>query len=261
MLKQSNLAHAYTSIATLFNIDKNTIRTEHGVMSNINYRLPPVKLSETILFHNEGILAREVQVLRAGKFIHNQEEFEITLDDLNSMVNNFNIKARGIDLMLDYSHDSEGKAAAWFHNLYVVNDNELWANVEWTETGATAVKRKEYRYISADFNYNYQDNETLEEYGPTLFGAALTNRPVVKWMTPTILSEQNIKTLSKEDYMTIEKLTKELADLQAKYDDLCNVDKTTKMELSEAKEEIKNVKLSEEKIKADVKLAEERQII
>ena len=121
-------------------------------MTTINYRLPPIQLSETILFQNEGILGKEIQILRAGKFVHDQEEFEITSDDLTSMVDNFNNKARGIDIMLDYSHESEGKAAAWFHNLYLQNDNELWASVDWTETGAMAVKRKEYRYISADFN-------------------------------------------------------------------------------------------------------------
>ena len=69
------------------------------------------------------------------------------------------------------------------------NGEELWATVDWTEGGEKSVRRKEYRYLSADFQFNYTDNETLQEYGPTLFGAGLTNRPVVKGMAPTILSE------------------------------------------------------------------------
>ena len=45
--------------------------------------------------------------------------------------------------------------------------------------------------MSPDFTFNYVDNETLNEYGPTLFGAGLTNRPVIKNMEPVIqLSEE-----------------------------------------------------------------------
>ena len=31
-----------------------------------------------------------------------------------------------------------------------------------------------------EFTFNYKDNEELKDHGPTLLGAALTNRPVIK---------------------------------------------------------------------------------
>src|SRR4051812_4032691 len=64
----------------------------------------------------------------------------------------------GVDLMLDYAHaslDSDlspnpsqaGKAAGWFN--IELRDGELWAvNVRWTEAAASALKAKEWRYMS-----------------------------------------------------------------------------------------------------------------
>lgn len=231
-------------------------------MLNKNYRLPPIQLSEVILFANDGILGKDIQILKAGKFSLDEETLEVTPENLLSMVKNFQNKARGVDIMLDYSHDSGGKAAAWFTDIRAQNDDtELWGTVEWTETGAMSVKRREFRYISADFTFQYEDNETLEEFGPTLFGAALTNRPVVKRMVPTVLSE-NINTLSKEDQMTIEELTKKNAELQTKLDEM-GAELTSvkaacdKFELAE-KEAKEQVKLAEEKVKKDNLLAEKK---
>ena len=105
-----------------------------------------IQLSEQILFAHNGILGKDIQILRAGKFVHDQEELEILPQDLDTMVVNFKNKARGIDLMLDFSHESEGKAAAWFEDLWTVNDSsELWGRVDWTHSGSEAVKRREYR--------------------------------------------------------------------------------------------------------------------
>ena len=230
----------------------------------VNFRLPPIQLSEILFAHN-GILGKDIQILKAGKFIHDQEELEIKTSDLAMMVGNFERKVRGIDLMLDFSHESEGKAAAWFTRLYTTNeDSELWAEVNWTACGTDAVKGREFRYISADFNFNYQDNESLQEYGPTLFGAALTNRPVIKRMVPTILSEgKEPITNNKEIKMpTIEELTAKNAELQAKLD--LQLAKTAEVETKNAElvtlsEKTKaDVKLAEEKVKADAKLSEKK---
>jgi len=113
------------------------------------------------------------------------------------MVKNFSEKVRGIDLMIDFSHNSEGEAAGWIKNLILAEGGEqLWAEIDWTPIGKKRLEEKSFKYISADFTFDYKDNEKRDSHGPTLFGAGLTNRPVVKEMTPIILSEKDINQLS-----------------------------------------------------------------
>jgi phage I-like protein len=121
------------------------------------------------------------------------------------MIKNFSEKIRGIDLMIDFSHNSEGEAAGWIKNLNLSdNGDQLWAVVDWTPTGKKSLENKSFKYISADFSFNYKDNEKRNNHGPTLFGAGLTNRPVVKAMSPIVLSE-GINQLSEVDKMNEEK--------------------------------------------------------
>lgn len=139
-----------------------------------------------------------VQLLRVGTFRHEKfGELTITVEMLQSMVRNFDSGVRGIDIMIDYKHDSENIAAAWVTGLELSeNDTELWATVKWTPEALKKLTEKEFRYLSADFCLDYQDNESLQKFGPTLFGAGLTNRPVVKRME-AILELSEIKTKSK----------------------------------------------------------------
>lgn len=181
-------------------------------MKNKLYKSIPLRLSDQAGF-DENTVPKEIQVLRAGKYYHNGREITVTPEHLKKMIVNFEEKRRGVDLMVDFGHDTEGEAAAWFDNVYLTEDGtELWAGVIWTESGKQAVIDKKYRYISADFDFNYVDNETLTEYGPTLFGAGLTNRPVVKRMQPVIqLSEKNAE--NKENKMELEQKVDALADM------------------------------------------------
>jgi len=154
-----------------------------------------------------------VQLLRTGIFHHPQlGELKITPEMLSSMVVNFNNKARGIDIAIDYKHESDDVAAGWVKELSLSECDdgsiELWAKVKWTPAGLKKLHEREFRYLSADFALSYKDNETLEEFGPTLFGAGLTNRPVVKRMQPAVALTE-IKPKGTE-------MSKELKDLQEK---------------------------------------------
>jgi phage I-like protein len=179
------------------------------------------------LLFAEGEIPRHVQVIRAGVY-HDPRygEFHVTKEMLLSMVKNFNSNILKIDLAIDYSHKSDEEAAGWIKKLSLEQDGtDLWADVDWTPTGKKTLSEKRYRYLSADFTDNYVDNQTLEEFGPTLRGAGLTNRPVVKGMTPVIeLSEKKegqmptieelqaqIKTLTE----SVSTLTKKLGDTPA----------------------------------------------
>lgn len=146
-----------------------------------NFRLPAIALQL-----QESSAPAKIQLFRVGKFYHAEYgEFEITPKTLAEIKKNFEAKVRGIDLALDYRHDNEDVAAAWIKSLELQDDGKsLWAEVDWTPRGKQVVQDKEFRYISPEFSFAYKDNETLKDHGPTLLGAGLTNRPVIKKMEP-----------------------------------------------------------------------------
>lgn len=151
------------------------------------YRAPMIAIQ---LSENE--VSDLVQLFRTGTFYHSEYgQFQIKPEDLKTMEHNFKNKVRGIDIAIDYKHDSEDIAAGWIQSLELSNDGtELWAKVDWTPQGKKVLSEKEFRYLSPDFTFNYQDNESLKKFGPVLLGAGLTNRPTIKNMEPVVeLSE------------------------------------------------------------------------
>ena len=142
------------------------------------------------------------QVLRAGHFVHPAYgEFDVTPDDLASMVANFQSGVRPkapTRLVVDYDHgELTGRAAGWVTDLEVrAGGTELWAQVEWTDEAAELIRRKEYQFTSAEFTSQYVDKETGESRGATLLAFAITNRPFVEGMQPLALSEQVSQAMS-----------------------------------------------------------------
>ncbi len=152
---------------------------------------------------------KPMQILRTGEFSDPRYgRFEITKTMLSEMIKNFSQGVRGVIPALDYKHESDDVAAGWFKRLYLKDEgNELWADIEMTPKGEKILADKEFGYVSADFDTQYQDNETLENFGCVLLGAGLTNRPVIKRMESVIqLAEKEdpvgdkIKKLIKEGY-------------------------------------------------------------
>lgn len=163
---------------------------EQSDLRHLPFRAPgiPIKLSE------KSGPPEWVQVIRTGKYRHPEYGVFLILEEtLLSFKKNFDDNVLGIDINLDYAHNSHLEAAAWIRELEIREagpNAQLWARVEWTPIGEQKVASKEFRYLSADFEYNYQDNESGKKFGPVLKGAGLTNRPFVKRMSPTVeLSE------------------------------------------------------------------------
>jgi phage I-like protein len=178
------------------------------------YRFPRVAISLNEA-GKKGV-PQKVQILRTGEFTDPRYgTFEITAADLLTMKKNFDAKVRGVDLAIDYAHESDQVAAGWIKGLELsTSGNELWATVEWTPQGAKRLSDKEFRYLSADFAFDYKNNETGNSYGPTLFGAGLTNRPVVKNMAPAVeLTERKDKEMK-----TVEQLQSEIKTLTEQSD-------------------------------------------
>lgn len=131
-------------------------------------------------------------------YVHKWDDFfrgemEITTEDLRTMKRNFDRKLLKIDLAIDYSHEAWGKAAGWVQDVELRNnDQELWYTVEWNPGGAKALLDKEFRYFSAEFAIKYKD-ENATEWGPTLIGGGLTNRPFLKRMSAILNSQAQNK--------------------------------------------------------------------
>lgn len=132
-----------------------------------------------------------VTVTRTGRFYDRRYgEFEITRKMLSEMVSNFEAGTYGQEIFLDVSHEPDKGAAAKLLKLTIEGDR-LRALVEWTRYGVEAVKGRGFRYLSAEFNENWQDNEQRATHGCVLLGAGLTIRPVIKKLDPISLSEQS----------------------------------------------------------------------
>ena len=154
-----------------------------------------IRLSEgecrTIRFFSERIALADgrsqttVNITRTGHFYDRRYgDFDITPAMLAEMVKNFDANTYGQEIYLDVAHDPSNGSAATVKRLFVQGD-KLRADVAWTDYGANAVKKKGFRYLSAEFNENYTTTEhPRREVGAVLMGAALTTRPVIKHLDP-----------------------------------------------------------------------------
>jgi phage I-like protein len=171
----------------------------------------PLQIRLTENSAGEMQIPTRIQLFRTGAYTQadkagKEHKFKITREHLEAMVKNWSENVRGIDLALDFGHKSDEEAAAWFKDLLIEDAqgfSELWAEVEWTPDGKAAIAAKKYRYISPDFAFVYKDNESGKTFGPTLFGAGLTNRPIIKNMAPAIeLTE--VEDMTKEEIAALE---------------------------------------------------------
>lgn len=92
------------------------------------------------------------------------------------------MSSRKNDTLIDYEHQSlltktNGKpviAAGWFHEMEFRADG-LWAiNIGWTEAAKRHIKEKEYRYISAVFEFDAATGAVVD-----VWSIALTNTPAL----------------------------------------------------------------------------------
>ena len=173
----------------------------------------------------DSVLGQWVQVLRTGEFQHPmapEGKFNITLEQLYKMAANFNENTRRLEtreIAVDYSHESGNKAAGWIKEIEVRNEKggELWTFIEWTRNARKMLDEKEFRFISADIDFQYSDNESPEvDFGAVLLGAGLTNRPHIKGME-AVFSERviNNENAKGKFAMTPEEMLKKIGELEA----------------------------------------------
>lgn len=138
----------------------------------------------------EGQKKSIVTILKLGEFWDPRYEWvEVTQHHFSSFIKNFNNRVYNQDIPIDIAHmgDQGGGAAGWIRKLWQ-EGKRLRAEIEWTDLGVEAITKRGFIYLSADYREDFKNNETAISYGPTLLGAALTIRPVVKGLDPIMLS-------------------------------------------------------------------------
>ena len=165
---------------------------------------------------------------------HHNGAFSLSKDDLEQIKTNFdNAK---VDAVIDLDHktiyERTGEAYGWIKELFFKED-ELWAKVEWLESGLELIKTKKYKYISPVFLPNTIEQVTAQNIGWTLHSAALTNRPFMEELGE--IKANNKQNQKKEESMTPEQ-QKKMDDLEAKVKELEEKLKTKDEDLEKEKE-------------------------
>lgn len=190
------------------------------------------------------------------------------------------------DLFIDYEHQAlkaekngqPAPAAGWIktETIRFIDEEGLFADVEWTDKAKQHIENKEYRYISSNITY---DKATGEITG--LFGAALVNYPAIDGMKA--VTELKAENISKDLFAPlcgllnalgvnvsdnilachIEHATKALINQDKKINGsgigLSDVE-SLKAELNDIKEKLKEVTERKESLDALTSLREQEQI-
>ena len=126
-----------------------------------------------------------ISVLPIGHVVSSKGEFDVDEESFRAM--KAQIAQRGVDLVVDYEHQTlkgvEAPAAGWVKELKL-EDGCIKAVVEWTARGAEYLKNREYRYLSPVVSVRKADGKATG-----LHSLALTNTPAIEGMTPLVNSE------------------------------------------------------------------------
>ncbi len=213
----------------------------------LNFSQEDIRLAES-----GQTVQKWVQLFRLGHWKHPRfGPLKFTEEIFNGFVSNFNDNVRRIELAIDQEHKPEKGAAGWFKKVENRGEEGFWALVEWTKEGVNLLKDKTFKYLSGDYDYTWKDEETGKVFKNVLFGAALTNRPFIKGMSPINLSEfiDEIKTVElvrdslrlAEDVLKLKEDNKVVRTdeeiLKAKDEDLTEEEKVRKTELQKKLEE------------------------
>lgn len=188
-----------------------------------------------------------IEVARVVKGFHPAYgEVVITEDDLLSFKNNFEAGVVGVDISIDFDHETR-EAAGWIKELFLSEDNKvLLAGVKWTPKGALSLSNREFRYFSPEFNRNWVHPHTGIAHGPTLLGGGLVNRPFLKMEAIVSMKDKQLNGGSNVE-------TIKLSDHNAKVGELENEITTLKLSEEKAKTAISGLKADNEKLSDELK--------
>lgn len=144
----------------------------------------------------------KIKILPFGNIKSQKGDFIVDDESYKQIKNNF--KNRGLDLVIDYEHQTlenvQAPAGGWIKDIEK-EDDAIVAKVEWTSKAAEFLKNKEYRYLSPVVLVRKSDNKAI-----ILHSVALTNTPAINNMYPIINSIDLNKYYEEEMQMDLKKL-------------------------------------------------------
>jgi len=142
-----------------------------------------------ISFSDSKPNAAWLQAFPVGEYSHPlYGKIKMTFERAKTMASNVIKNVRGIDIAIDYGHDSGGPAAGWVSSAEARPDG-LWLFVEWTDEAAGDIREGKYRYFSPEYVDQWKHPESGTKFKDVLLGGGLTNRPFLKGIMPVNLSE------------------------------------------------------------------------
>jgi phage I-like protein len=143
---------------------------------------PPLEVAASLPERNAAPC--ELQIFPCGWVeIKGDEPFLVDETAMEEVIRRFN--DRGVDMVIDYEHqteaDQEAPAAGWIKALDNRGDEGLWAVVEWTERAKQYLEKREYRYYSPVFLISRGERRLVE-----LLRLALTNAPRLNSIRPIV---------------------------------------------------------------------------
>ena len=125
-----------------------------------------------------------ISILPLGHVVSQKGEFDVDEESFEAM--KAQIAQRGVDLVVDYEHQTltgdRAPAAGWVKEL-LLEDGQIKARVEWTLPAKQYLENKEYRYLSPVITVRKTDSKATG-----LHSLALTNTPAIEGMTPIVNS-------------------------------------------------------------------------
>lgn len=140
---------------------------------------------------DENLEQTRYEILKTGDYFdHRYGKFSITKEKLLALKRNFDDNVLEIDVALDANHEPEGGALGWIKSLEVEGESLYMSLKDITKRGKEVLKDKIFKYFSVEFApfVKVLDGKKTT-IADVLRGVALTNRPVIKGMAPTFLSE------------------------------------------------------------------------
>jgi len=195
------------------------------------------------LFGSESLKLQDdaeswIDIIRVGNWKGSFKSFEITKKTLQDFINNFKGNVLGVktkELQFNYGHQADREAAGWITDLRITG-RTLQGLVRFTPDAVQKVKNQEYKFVSAEIDFEFKDQESGKVTNNVLLGAALTNIPFVKKMKPVVLSEMGVSSenifVFNNSYSKMDNFKTLLSTLRAKKE--VSLDEVALLELSMA---------------------------
>lgn len=134
----------------------------------------------------DGAALQKVRLVKIGGNFLRGHNVEVTITNAEAaqIIQASLAHAGAQNLPVDYDHQLEysavqgtggtARASGWIKNLTLIEDDGIYADIEWTAAAAAAISSREYRYISPTLMVNKNTKKVA-----FIKNAGLTNQPAI----------------------------------------------------------------------------------